>query len=59
MLEIAKTSTLGMMIVCRECKHTESSDVPESAIWIDDGNGDVYYQGEDKESLVAFLFHHG
>ena len=56
MLEVNKTSTLGLIIVCRECKHVESQETPD--VWIDT-NGDVYYQGDSKETLAAFIFHHG
>lgn len=56
MLEIAKTSTLELSIVCRNCAHHLDNDNPD--IWID-LNGDIYYQGDNKETLAAFLFYHG
>jgi hypothetical protein len=57
MLEIVDTPTLAVIVVCRGCTHTRP--IEEALyIWID-SNGDVYYQGTVKESLAAFIFHHG
>jgi hypothetical protein len=58
MLEIGKgkSSSLSTLVVCRGCGHVECQETPD--IWVD-SNNDTYYLGSDKESLAAFIFHHG